>query len=297
MKNYKELRGTGVALITPFKSDHSIDFDALGRVIEHCIKGGVETLVSLGTTGESVTLSDEEKKEVLRFTVEKNAGRAVVVAGIGGNNTRELIREMETLDTKGIHSILSSSPAYNKPSQEGIFRHYMELEKASPLPIIIYNVPGRTASNITAETCLRLAHASDKFAAVKEASGDLSQATKILKDRPPHFLVLSGDDPLALALAGIGGDGVISVIANAFPAEFSQMMRYALQGNFHDAQKLNNLLFDLHKWLYIDGNPAGIKAACHLLGLCHNELRLPLVPMAQSNFERLRSELNRITQA
>ena len=297
MKNYKELRGTGVALITPFKSDHSIDFDALGRVIEHCIKGGVETLVSLGTTGESVTLSDEEKKEVLRFTVEKNAGRAVVVAGIGGNNTRELIREMETLDTKGIHSILSSSPAYNKPSQEGIFRHYMELEKASPLPIIIYNVPGRTASNITAETCLRLAHASDKFAAVKEASGDLSQATKILKDRPPHFLVLSGDDPLALALAGIGGDGVISVIANAFPAEFSQMMRYALQGNFHDAQKLNNLLFDLHKWLYIDGNPAGIKAACHLMGLCNNELRLPLVPMAQSNFERLRSELNRITQA
>lgn len=297
MKDYKELRGTGVALITPFKSDHSIDFDALGRIIEHCIKGGVETLVSLGTTGESVTLSDEEKKEVLRFTVEKNAGRALVVAGIGGNNTRELIREMETLDTKGIHSILSSSPAYNKPSQEGIFRHYMELEKASPLPIIIYNVPGRTASNITAETCLRLAHASDKFAAVKEASGDLSQATKILKDRPPHFLVLSGDDPLALALAGIGGDGVISVIANAFPAEFSQMMRYALQGVFHDAQKLNNLLFDLHKWLYIDGNPAGIKAACHLLGLCNNELRLPLVPMAQSNFEGLRSELNRITQA
>jgi 4-hydroxy-tetrahydrodipicolinate synthase len=294
MKDYKKLRGTGVALITPFKADHSIDFDALGQMIEHCIQGGVETLVSMGTTGESVTLSDDEKKEVLRFTVEKNNGRALVVAGIGGNNTRELIREMEALDTKGIHSILSSSPAYNKPSQEGIFRHYMELEKASPLPIIIYNVPGRTASNITADTCLRLAHASDKFAAVKEASGDLSQANKILKDRPPHFLVLSGDDPLALALVGIGGDGVISVIANAFPSEFSQMMRYALKGDFHDAQKLNNLLFDLHKWLYIDGNPAGIKAACHLLGLCKNELRLPLVPMAQNNFEHLRTELNKI---
>lgn len=294
MKDYKALRGTGVALITPFKEDHSVDFEALGNLIEHCIKGGVETLVSLGTTGESVTLSEEEKKEVLRFTVEKNAGRVLVVAGIGGNNTREVAREMEMLDTNGIHSILSSSPAYNKPSQEGIFRHYMELEKVSPLPIIIYNVPGRTSSNISAETCLRLAHASDKFAAVKEASGDLSQANKIIKDRPPHFLVLSGDDPLALALSGIGGDGVISVIANAYPSEFSQMMRYALKGDFGNAQKLNNLLFDLHKWLYIDGNPAGIKAACHLLGLCKNELRLPLVPMASQNFENLRAEVNRI---
>jgi 4-hydroxy-tetrahydrodipicolinate synthase len=294
MPNYSHLRGTGVALITPFNQEKEIDYPALQKLIEHCIAGGVDTLISMGTTGESVTLTKEEKAQLLAFTIKQAAGRAQIIVGIGGNNTQEVADEIESLDTTGISAILSSSPAYNKPSQEGIYQHYMALEKVAKLPIIIYNVPGRTASNLTAETTLRLAHASSKFAGVKEASGDLAQATKIIKDRPEHFLVLSGDDPLALALVGIGGDGVISVIANAYPKEFSQMIRMSLNGEFKAAQKINNTLFDLHKWLYIDGNPSGIKAACHLLGICENEFRLPLVPMAAANYQKLREAMQAI---
>jgi 4-hydroxy-tetrahydrodipicolinate synthase len=294
MPNYSHLRGTGVALITPFNQEKEIDYPALQKLIEHCIAGGVDSLISMGTTGESVTLTKEEKAQLLAFTIKQAAGRAQIIVGIGGNNTQEVADEIESLDTTGISAILSSSPAYNKPSQEGIYQHYMALEKVAKLPIIIYNVPGRTASNLTAETTLRLAHASSKFAGVKEASGDLAQATKIIKDRPEHFLVLSGDDPLALALVGIGGDGVISVIANAYPKEFSQMIRMSLNGEFKAAQKINNTLFDLHKWLYIDGNPSGIKAACHLLGICENEFRLPLVPMAAANYQKLREAMQAI---
>lgn len=294
MPNYSHLRGTGVALITPFNKEKEIDYPALQKLIEHCIAGGVNSLISMGTTGESVTLTKEEKAQLLAFTIKQAAGRAQIIVGIGGNNTQEVAEEIESLDTTGISAILSSSPAYNKPSQEGIYQHYMALEKVAKLPIIIYNVPGRTASNLTAETTLRLAHASSKFAGVKEASGDLAQATKIIKDRPEHFLVLSGDDPLALALVGIGGDGVISVIANAYPKEFSQMIRMSLNGDFKAAQKINNTLFDLHKWLYIDGNPSGIKAACHLLGICENEFRLPLVPMAAANYQKLREAMEAI---
>jgi 4-hydroxy-tetrahydrodipicolinate synthase len=281
-------------LITPFNQEKEIDYPALQKLIKHCIAGGVDTLISMGTTGESVTLTKEEKAQLLAFTIKQAAGRAQIIVGIGGNNTQEVADEIESLDTTGISAILSSSPAYNKPSQEGIYQHYMALEKVAKLPIIIYNVPGRTASNLTAETTLRLAHASSKFAGVKEASGDLAQATKIIKDRPEHFLVLSGDDPLALALVGIGGDGVISVIANAYPKEFSQMIRMSLNGEFKAAQKINNTLFDLHKWLYIDGNPSGIKAACHLLGICENEFRLPLVPMAAANYQKLREAMQAI---
>lgn len=294
MPNFSHLRGTGVALITPFNQEKEIDYPALQKLIEHCIAGGVNSLISMGTTGESVTLTKEEKAQLLAFTIKQAAGRAQIIVGIGGNNTQEVAEEIESLDTTGISAILSSSPAYNKPSQEGIYQHYMALEKVAKLPIIIYNVPGRTASNLTAETTLRLAHASSKFAGVKEASGDLAQATKIIKDRPEHFLVLSGDDPLALALVGIGGDGVISVIANAYPKEFSQMIRMSLNGDFKAAQKINNTLFDLHKWLYIDGNPSGIKAACHLLGICENEFRLPLVPMAAANYQKLREAMEAI---
>ncbi|MBL7822621.1 MAG: 4-hydroxy-tetrahydrodipicolinate synthase [Saprospiraceae bacterium] len=294
MPNFSHLRGTGVALITPFNQEKEIDYPALQKLIEHCIAGGVNSLISMGTTGESVTLTKEEKAQLLAFTIKQAAGRAQIIVGIGGNNTQEVAEEIESLDTTGISAILSSSPAYNKPSQEGIYQHYMALEKVAKLPIIIYNVPGRTASNLTAETTLRLAHASSKFAGVKEASGDLAQATKIIKDRPEHFLVLSGDDPLALALVGIGGDGVISVIANAYPKEFSQMIRMSLNGDFNAAQKINNTLFDLHKWLYIDGNPSGIKAACHLLGICENEFRLPLVPMAAANYQKLREAMEAI---
>lgn len=292
--NYHFLKGTGVALITPFDADHKIDFPALSKIINHCIDGGVDYLVSMGTTGEAATLSFEERMSVIYFTVKEVAGKVPVVAGMGGNNTAELVHEIQALNTNGISAILSSSPAYNKPSQEGIYQHYMKLAEHCTVPIIIYNVPGRTASNILAETTLRLANASEKFAAVKEASGDLAQATKIIKDKPAHFLVLSGDDPLALGLIGIGGDGVISVIANIYPKDFSSMIRFALQGDYVKAQSLNLKLFDLHKWLYIDGNPAGVKAGAHILGLCENRFRLPLVPMSKSNYNKLKDEMGKI---
>ncbi len=292
--DYQFLNGTGVALITPFQSNGNVDFSSLAKIIQHCISGGVEYLVTMGTTGEAATLSLQERMEIIRFTVKESGGRIPVVAGIGGNNTAELCKEMDQLDHEGIAAILSSSPAYNKPSQEGIFQHYMKLLEHSPLPIIIYNVPGRTASNILPETTLRLAHASPRFIAIKEASGDLAQATKILKDKPSNFLVLSGDDPLALALIGIGGHGVISVMANALPQEFSQMIRFALQGNFTEAAGLNLKIFDLHKWLYVEGNPVGIKLAASYLGLCENHFRLPLVPMSEINAQKLKIELGKI---
>ena len=292
--DYQFLNGTGVALITPFQSNGNVDFSSLAKIIQHCISGGVEYLVTMGTTGEAATLSLQERMEIIRFTVKESGGRIPVVAGIGGNNTAELCKEMDQLDHEGIAAILSSSPAYNKPSQEGIFQHYMKLLEHSPLPIIIYNVPGRTDSNILPETTLRLAHASPRFIAIKEASGDLAQATKILKDKPSNFLVLSGDDPLALALIGIGGHGVISVMANALPQEFSQMIRFALQGNFTEAAGLNLKIFDLHKWLYVEGNPVGIKLAASYLGLCENHFRLPLVPMSEINAQKLKIELGKI---
>ena len=296
MVNYEFLKGTGVALITPFAADKSIDYNGLEKVINHCIDGGVNYLVSMGTTGESVTLTKEEKQAVIRFTVKITNGRIPIVIGIGGNNTAELIEEIQIQDFTGISAILSSSPAYNKPSQEGIYQHYLSLEKVSPVPIIIYNVPGRTASNITAETTIRLAHSSIKFAAVKEASGDLAQATKILKDRPDHFLVLSGDDPLALGLMGIGGDGVISVIANVYPREFSKVISAAQNADFAKAQYINLALFDLHKWLYVEGNPVGVKAAAKALGLCQTYVRLPLIEMSQSNQEKLVEEMKKIRE-
>ncbi|HMS28932.1 MAG TPA: 4-hydroxy-tetrahydrodipicolinate synthase [Saprospiraceae bacterium] len=294
MADLQFLKGTGVALVTPFDRNGKIDYQALGRIIEHTITGGVEYLVTLGTTGESVTLSQEEKNQVVRFTVQEVAARVPVVIGIGGNNTAELLAEMKALDISGLSAILSSSPAYNKPSQEGIFRHYMALAEQSPLPIIIYNVPGRTSSNLTADTTLRLAHASPIFCGIKEASGDLVQASKIIKHKPPHFQVISGDDPLALGLVAIGGDGVISVIANAYPRQFSDLIRSALAGNYTTAAKINLKLIDVHQWLYVDGNPAGIKAALHYLGLCDNYLRLPLVPISSTSNSKLISELQKL---
>lgn len=292
--NRNSFKGTGVAIVTPFKNN-SIDFPALETVIEHVINGGVDFVVSLGTTGEATTLSDEECREVLDFTIQKINGRKPLVAGLFGHkNTAALIKKVESFDFKGIDAIMSSSPAYNKPPQEGIFRHYMKLAEASPLPIIIYNVPGRTASNIEAETTLRLAHASEKFLAVKEASADIIQIMHILKNKPEHFLVLSGDDPTTLPLLTCGGDGVISVIANAFPNEFASMTRAALTQNLQTARQLNDLLLDIHPWLYIDGNPAGIKALLHLMNLSGPEVRLPLVEMHPDHLAQLEKEYKKI---
>lgn len=292
----QRFKGTGVALVTPFQHG-KIDFPALQRVIEHTIHGNVDFLVSLGTTGESVTLTASEMQEILSFTVEVVNGRKPIVAGMfGDNNTARMIDRFKQVDLSGVTAIMSSNPAYSKPSQEGIYQHYMALANASPLPIIIYNVPGRTASNIEPDTILRLARASQKFIAVKEASGDVLQATYLLKHRPENFLVLSGDDPTTLPHLGLGGDGVISVIGNAFPKEFASMVRAALNNDFATARKLNALLFDLHPWLYVDCNPAGIKAVLAEMGICSTEVRLPLVPVSKSTLQGIQKELQAIRQ-
>ncbi|MGK0388373.1 MAG: 4-hydroxy-tetrahydrodipicolinate synthase [Maribacter sp.] len=291
--NHNRFRGTGVALVTPFRNGE-IDFPALEKVINHCINGGVDFLVSLGTTGESATLSKKEHTAILDFTIQVNKGRLPIVAGFSGNNTKALIQSMNDYHFNGIDAILTSSPAYNKPSQGGLYQHYMELAKYAPKPIIIYNVPSRTGSNISADTTLRLAHASKKFIGIKEAAYDLGQVAQIIKNKPKGFLVLSGDDTIALPSLSIGGDGVISVIANALPEHFSRLIRLGLGGDFKKASKIHLRIFDLHEWLYKDGNPAGIKAAMEMMNICGQETRLPLVPASEEVYEAIRQELMNI---
>ncbi len=287
--------GTGVALITPFKSDKSIDYPALGRVIDHVIEGGVDYLVSLGTTGEAITLSTQECREVLDFTLRHTDERVPIVAGFfGGNYTEKLAKFIADYNFDGVAGIMSSSPAYSKPPQEGIYQHFMRIAEVAPRQLIIYNVPGRTSSNVLPETVLRLAESSDQFAAVKEASGILSQATEILRHRPERFGVLSGEDPLATAMIAVGGHGGISVIANALPAHFSRMVRAAMNNDIETARQLNFDMLDVHPLLYCEGNPVGIKAAASILGLCENNLRVPLVPLTSANEARLRSVLSEV---
>jgi len=289
----KGFEGTGVALVTPFRN-REIDFPALEGLVEYVIRGGVDYIVALGTTGEAITLSSEECRWVFDFILEKVNGRLPVIAGFfGSNNTDRLARATRDYDLNGFSAIMASSPAYNKPPQEGIYQHYMALAEASSIPIIIYNVPGRTSSMVQAETILRLAEASDKFVAVKEASGDLTQAMTIAKYKPDSLTLLSGDDPLTLPLIACGARGVISVIANAFPNLFSGMVNAALEGDFNRARALHLHLHDIHPWLYIDGNPAGIKAAMHMLDLCSREVRLPLVELSEPNTESLRQALEK----
>lgn len=289
-----QFRGTGVAVVTPFSSDEKVDFDALEKILEYQIEGGIDYIVSLGTTGEAITLSSEECLSVLDFTKKIVRKRVPIVAGLfGRNDTRALVERIKSFDFDGFAGILSSSPAYNKPTQEGIFQHYMEVAKVSPVPIIIYNVPGRTASNINAETIVRLANASKKFAAVKDASGDLVQGMKTIKNKPAHFSVLSGDDPTCLPLIACGGDGVISVIANAFPREFSTMVNAGLEGDLKTANFINEALLDIHPWLYCEGNPVGIKGAMEVLNFCQRDLRLPLVKLSDPNLENLKIEMSR----
>jgi 4-hydroxy-tetrahydrodipicolinate synthase len=283
------MKGTGVALVTPFNSDYSIDFDSLAKIVEHCISGGLEYLVVLGTTGEGPTLNKEEKKQVFAFVAKQAAGRIPLVAGIGGNDTMEVIETMKGFDKTGYSAILSVSPYYNKPNQEGIYLHYMELAKVTPLPIIIYNVPGRTGMGISAATTLRLAKASDKFIAIKEASGNPEVFMDILKDKPASFAVISGDDNLTVPFMAVGMVGVISVIAQAYPREYSDMVRFALAGNFAEASKLHFKLYDVMKAIFADGNPGGIKVLLQNLGLCKNIVRLPLAPVNKQVEEKLLS--------
>lgn len=291
-----ELAGTGVALVTPFRQK-SVDFDALERIIEYVIAGGVDYFVSLGTTGEAITLNSKECREVFDFTLRIVNGRKPVVAGMfGGNFTEMLAEKIRHYNLEGFAAIMSSSPAYSKPPQEGIFRHYLELAEASPVPILLYNVPGRTGSNVKPETILRLAGESEKFIGVKEASGDLVQAMQLLKNRPEHFLVLSGDDVLTLPMIACGGDGAISVIANVYPRHFSEMVRSARQGDFPTAARLNNAMLDVHPWLYAEGNPAGIKAAMEIHGLCSREVRIPLMPLSEVAYAQLRAEMAKVAE-
>jgi len=286
------LKGMGVALITPFKADKSIDFNALARLLEHQIKSGVDFLVVLGTTAETATLTADEKAAVRRFVAERVAGRVPLVLGVGGNNTMALVEELHSLDLSAFSAILSVVPYYNKPSQEGIYRHYAAIAEASPLPVILYNVPGRTGVNMTAETTLRVAHDFANVIGVKEASGNFSQIDDIIKHKPEDFMVISGDDGITFPLITLGAVGVISVIGNAFPREFSRMVRLALEGDFERALLIHHRFTELFSLLFVDGNPAGVKCLLHAMGYIENELRLPLVPTRITTYEKIRNVLN-----
>ena len=289
-------KGTGVALITPFHDNTEVDFESYGKIIEYVIEGGVDYLVPLGSTGETATLNDVEARKILDFVIEKNAKRKPIVAGnFGLTNTQELVKKIKNYNFDGIDAILSSSPAYVKPSQEGIYAHYMAMAEVSPVPIIIYNVPGRTRSNIEWYTTVRLAKASEKFIGIKEATGDLIQATRIIKNKPDHFFVTSGDDEVALPMVAAGGDGVISVVANAYPKEFSEMINAAISQDYVTAREWNFKTYDLHKWLYIEGNPVGIKSAMKVKGLCGNQVRLPLHRLSKENYLELESCMREIS--
>jgi 4-hydroxy-tetrahydrodipicolinate synthase len=278
MRKHNEFRGTGVAMVTPFKLNGEVDYQALAKIVEHLIRGKVEYLVVLGTTGESSTLSKEEKRSVTAYIREVARKRIRLVLGIGGNDSREVLHSLSTTDLKGYSAILSVSPAYNKPSQRGIIEHYKVIAKASPLPVILYNVPGRTASNMTADTTLQLAKVPN-IIGIKEASGNMEQVMKIIKHKPKEFLVISGDDNLTLPILGCGGDGVISVVGNAFPKDFSEMTRQALKYKMAEAQRLHYKLTDITEQLFADGNPGGVKAVMAMMGLCKETVRLPLVPV------------------
>lgn len=280
------LKGMGVALVTPFKSDKSIDYDALGRIIDYIIDGDADFIVVLGTTGETPTLFAEEKQAIRGFAVEHTRGRVPLVLGVGGNSTIGVVRELHTIPLEGFSAILSVVPYYNKPSQEGIYAHYREIAANSPLPVILYNVPGRTGVNMTAATTLRLAREYN-IIGVKEASGNFVQIEEIIKNKPEDFTVISGDDGITYPLMTLGAKGVISVIGNAFPKEFGRMVRLCLDGKFAEALPIHFKFTELFNLLFVDGNPAGVKCTLNALGLCENELRLPLVPTRLSTNEQI----------
>ena len=280
-------KGVGVALVTPFQSNGQVDFTALQRLVEHQINNGTDYLVVQGTTGESATLSSDEKKAVLEFIIEINAKRLPIVLGIGGNNTLAVVEGIKSAELKDVDGILSVSPYYNKPSQEGIYLHYKTISAATSKPIILYNVPGRTMSNVLAQTTLRIARDCKNIVAVKEASGNLEQVMEIINNKPDGFVVLSGDDALTLPHMAIGGDGVISVVANAFPKRFSTLVHAAMENNMDLAREKHYELFEVIQQLFADGNPGGVKHVLKLLNICDDNLRLPLVPVSKDVADKL----------
>lgn len=276
----KTLRGTGVAIITPFSKSLEVDYAALGKLIDFIIEGGVDYIVTLGTTGEAPVLSTEEKKELINFTYTHVNGRIPVVVGVGGNDTASLVKDLQSYPLDKATAILSTSPYYNKPSQEGLYQHYKTLAAVSPKPILLYNVPGRTGRNMTAATTIRLANEVPNIAGIKEASGDMQQCMEILRDKPEHFLVVSGDDALALPQIACGMEGVISVAANSFPKEFSQMVKRCLENDFAAAKTINDKLIDAYNIMFAENNPAGVKAFLAEMKIIENISRLPVVPLS-----------------
>lgn len=296
MNTQNKFIGTGVAIITPFKADLSIDFDSLQKQIEYLISNGINYLVVLGTTGESVTQSESEKDDLIIFIKEKVNKRVPIVLGIGGNDTQAVLNKIRKTDFDQIDAILSVAPYYNKPSQEGLYQHFKAIAETYPVSVILYNVPGRTCSNLKAETTLKLARDFKNIVAVKEASGDFSQAMYIIKSKPKDFIVLSGEDALTLPLMSVGVSGVISVVANAFPKEFSTMVQLALQNNFNDAEKIHYRLLEFIDNLFVEGNPAGIKEALSIMGIIENNLRLPLVNVSEKTHQKLKELISKIKE-
>lgn len=288
------LSGMGVALITPFKRDKSIDFDALARLIEYQISNSVDYIVVLGTTAETPTLSADERRQVRDFVVAGVNGRVPLVLGMGGNCTHAVIDEIRSTDLAGFSALLSVVPFYNKPSQEGIYQHFAAIAQASPLPVLLYNVPGRTGTNMSPETTLRLARDFDNIIGIKEASGNIQQMDEIIKNKPDDFMVISGDDGITYPLLMLGAVGVISVIGNAFPREFSRMVRLARRGDYCQALLIHHRFTELFKLLFKDGNPAGVKCALHEMGMIENELRLPLVPTRVTTYREIREALRQL---
>lgn len=285
--------GAGVALVTPFKTNGDVDFEALDTIIENQVAGEMDYLVALGTTAETPTLTTEEKREIINRS-KNNSGYLPVVVGMGGNDTRTIIKQIEETDLQGVSGLLIVTPYYNKPSQEGMFRHYSEIAKVSPVPIMLYNVPSRTGINLEAETVVRLAETSDKIVAVKEASGIHSQITKIAKYTPDNFTVVSGDDVLAITIASIGGKGVISVLANALPGKVSQLFHSAVDGNFIQARKNHYQLIELFQLIFKEGNPGGIKALMNIQGIIENELRLPLYKVSDELYNEIKEAYQKL---
>ena len=285
-----KVKGTGVALVTPFNNDKSVDYKGLENLLNHVINGGVDYLVLMGTTGESTTLSKTERMEVVDFCKKINNGRLPIVLGIGGNNTMQVVADIKAANLENIAAILSVSPSYNKPSQEGIYQHYKMISESSPLPIIVYNVPGRTSSNISAATTVRLATDFKNIVGVKEASGDMDQIMKILKNKPADFVVLSGDDGLTLPMIHMGAEGVISVIGQSHPKDFSDMVSFSLSGNKNLANQIHYKLYNFYGPLYAEGNPVGVKACLEMLGICKAVVRLPLVEASNT----IKNELKKL---
>lgn len=291
----KEIRGMGIALITPFTIDGKVDYTALRRLVEYQVDAHADFLCILCTTSESPTLTADEKAQIKDLVIEVVKGRVPIVIGCGGNCTEAIVHELQTADFHGIDAVLSVVPYYNKPSQEGLYQHFSAIAKASPLPVILYNVPGRVGVNMTAETTLRLAREHENIIAIKEASGNFDQIDDIIKNKPRHFKVLSGDDSITYPLISLGAEGVISVIGNAYPREFSKMVRLALRGEYAPALLLHHKFKELFSLLFVDGNPAGVKAALNAMGLCENVLRLPLVPSRITTFEKIQTIVKEIS--